>query len=168
MYSENEFSFVCNDSICNTCFKDDKSYCLSCEYKSSLTSHNGKTCFEKETDLTTENPTEPMTETPVPPTEPMTETLTIPPTDPMTETPTIPPTEKITEEFKKDINECSNKDIINNKCSSGSINDEQLSQLYNDLKNNYLMLQFFYETIQCQYNSVDALPMQCIYGFWLC
>ena len=43
-----------------------------------------------------------------------------------------------TEEINKDNNECSNQDILNNKCSTGSINDEQLGELYIDLKSNYL------------------------------
>ena len=135
--SEKEFGIVCDGNPnCNACIRNTPSYCYSCKYISSLSGENGKTCYEKGTDKITETPTtEAMTETPT--TITITETPT---TITITETPTKEAiTEKIpeTEENKNDI-ECSNQDILINKCSSGSIKDEQLGKLYNDVKINYL------------------------------
>ena len=94
--SREEFGYICDDPNCNTCRRNNTSYCLSCKYKNTLSEEKGKICYEKETDLMIE---------------------------------------PISEENN---NKCSNQDILNNICSSGSIDDEQLSELYNDVKSNYL------------------------------
>ena len=96
------------------------------------------------TELITENSTEKVTEIF---TEIQTEIGTEKSTESLIEQPTEPINEKSIEkisetEIKNDNNECSfneNNDILNNnKCSTASLNDEQLNKLYNILKSNYL------------------------------
>ena len=47
-------------------------------------------------------------------------------------------TEKLTEELINIDNTCSKDDILNNKCKEGSITDDQLSGIYQNIKDKYL------------------------------
>ena len=92
---------------------------------------------EKATELKTEKMTEKVTETF---TEEITEVTTESITEKITEEKTEniqKKTDKITEELKSE-KECSKADIINNECSTGLMTEEQIGQLYNQLKDNIL------------------------------
>ena len=116
--------------------------------------------------ITTEPHTEALTEPPTePPTQPPTEPPTEPQTYPPTESPTEEYSEQITEqtimksfdsmselienktdeiiqtyseETINDENNCFENDILNNKCSQGHLNEEQVNKLYTQIKDNYL------------------------------
>ena len=132
--SEIEFSFGsdCEGDNCKLCGRNTKTYCYVCNYKFTESSTNGKTCKEQETDEI---------ETTVPMTEKLTEPITEKYTEPITEKATEKITEKITEQLTDQItliNGCSEQDILNNKCSDGSLTEELLNKLYTQLKNDYL------------------------------
>ena len=88
-------------------------------YEEPITEQERESITEKITEIITEKMTEKLEESR---TEKYTQILT----------------EKITEEIKKDDNGCTKQDILNNKCSDGSVTEEQVNQLYNQLKQDYL------------------------------
>ena len=152
--SELEYDFSCPGDNCNLCKRESNNYCVVCNYKYSSSNTNGKSCYEKETDLieTTIITTEPVITTqPIITTEPImtepiseqtTQILTQPLTEKLTEKITEKLTEKITEEIKKDENSCTKQEILNNRCSEGSVTEEQANQLYIYLKEDYLKNNF--------------------------
>ena len=150
--SKTEYYFKCEDINCNLCLQTNLNDCLSCKYKFTLSEGNKKICHEKDTDLIIET-TEILIEST---TEKLTESITEKITDLKTEKNTEfeeikevkteeikeVKTEEIkeikTEEIKNVENICSIDNILNNKCDEGIVAEEQMGQLYIQIKEEYV------------------------------
>ena len=144
----NILSTSCDDKNCTLCLKNPSTYCIQCKYNytQSIYYNNQyyKTCIhEEETNEITEKETEitnEITETnEVTENNEITETNIITENNEITEINEITETNKITETNEiKDDNECTIEEIINNLCTEGKMGQNQISQIYDFIKNNYM------------------------------
>ena len=156
----------CNDN-CNLCVKNEEDYCITCKYNYSIISENNakyKKCKDNpiistylntdeptQTDQETEKGTEKMTQENTEKetdketdgfsevTDKMSEEITNKNPD-STQTTNNKLTDKVTEYIEK-FN-CDNKDIIQNKCTHEIVPENQMHQLSEDIKKEYLKEDF--------------------------